>query len=399
MRESFVWAFGARRRIAGAVLASALAASMVAGCGSGDSSTSTSSSATGTSSASTTGGEASAAVQAAKAQVAKYAAEQPPLEVPSFGGTPPSGKSLALLSCALPVCKTAIDASVAAAKQIGWTPKVINWDLTPEGYVSAWNQVLQSNPDAVVYVGALPSAIVQKQLDELAKRKVPAVVLAPAGDQLSGPVVASYAGAPAVGQSGTLMGDVVVADSGSTPPKAVLVTDKNFEAVFGPAISAFTKLVSGAGGSTQTLAISAQDAGKGVPGQIVSFLQANPDVTYVVAPTNDYLIGVPQALASAGLADKVKLIGRAPQAANLKDIAAGRQFAGVTEENEAAGWRSVDALARTIAGKDDFEKNPQGQHQIITKDNASDVKLDASQTPATTGSPEAFLEAWGVSGQ
>lgn len=375
-------------RIAIAALAAAFALG-VAACGSSD--TTDTSAATGSgaaTAASTSAPDAPPAVKAAQDLVAQYSKPQPPIEVPVLPSAPPKGKSVAILTCAFPSCKVSTDAAAAAAKALGWTSKTFNSEISPEAYVSTWNDMLQTKPDLIVNTGLLPNALIKAQLAKVAKDGIPAVNIATWDPP--GPVIrATYIGAPELGKSGELMGAAVVADAGG-PAKAVFVWDPN-AALMAPTKEGFEKQVTGAGGSVDVLKISNMDVGKAVPGQVASYLQAHPDVKYVAFAISDFSAGVPQALKGAGL-DGVKIISRSPHPTNLEDIKAGTEWAAVAEEDSAAGYRAVDALARILQDAP-FEKAPEGWHQILTKDNVTDT----STAPATPGSPEAFLKAWGVS--
>lgn len=388
------------RNVVGSMLAVVLLAVTLAACGSDKKSSSSSAPSTSSSSSTTASDTGSPAVQAAKADLAKFTKDQEPISVPPIGKAIPKGKTVAILTCPLPVCQTETKSADRAAKQLGWTPKDYNNPLTPEGYVAVWNQMIQTPPDGIIYIGVFPNALIKTQLAKVAKLKIPTIVIAPAGDKPSadGPILASYAGAPHFAESGRLMGVIVVADSGDTPPKTAFVYDKNLDLTLGGVRSEFTKTVEGAGGSVGLIQTSSQEIGKAVPGQVVSYLQAHPDVKYLATVINDFTAGIPQALKAAGLADKVKLVSRAPQASNLKDIEAGNQFASVGEENDTGGYRSIDALARIFVGKSDYDIEPVGWKQIITKDNVASIKRDTSGAPATPGSPATFLQAWGISG-
>jgi hypothetical protein len=371
----------------------------VAACGSDDNSDSGTKTAAPAAAGTTAAAAPAAAENPAKAEFDKWTGTQEAISVPPLGEPVPKGKNIAIVTCPLPVCQTETKASERAAKLLGWTSKTYNNPLTPEGYVGVWNQIVQSKPDGVIYVGVLPNVIVKSQLAKIAAAKIPAIVMAPAGDKPSkdGPVYASYAGAPNFGLSGHLIGTTIVADNGPKP-KVALVWDKTLALTLADERKEIEKSISDAGGTLDIIEVSAQEIGKAIPGQIVSYVQRNPDVKYLAFQLNDFTAGVPQALKAANAAGKVKIISRAPQPTHLKDIASGDQFASIAEENDAGGYRSVDALIRLFLGKTDFEMEPAGWHQIITKDNVGDVKPDAAGAPSTPGSPDTFLQAWGIKG-
>jgi len=187
------------------------------------------------------------------------------------------------------------------------------------------------------------------------------------------------------------MGAAVVADAKGAA-KTLFVQDPNLKPLFGPLQDAFTTQVTAAGGAVATLTISSASVGNQVPTQVVSYLQAHPNVKYVAFPTDDYLAGVPQALSTAGVSG-VKLLGTAPQAANLAAIKAGTEWLSIADEDAAAGYRAIDTLARILEHMP-FDTAPAGWHQIMTKD---DVTQTSGEQP-TPGSPQSFFAAWHVDG-
>jgi Periplasmic binding protein domain len=374
-----------RTRGVGAALSIVLALS-VGACGSDDGDSGADASAAQSS--------ASGPVRAAKATVAKFSADQPAIEVPPLSRPVPAGKRLALMGCPLPVCKAETDGATAGAKALGWKVTLYTTPLTPEGYLQTWKRMLDAKPDLIAYLGLLPRDAIKAQLAQADAAKIPTVVYAANGYGASDAAPqASFSTTPTFRTDGKLMGATVVADAGEGP-KAVYVNDPTLD-YWTQAGNAFTAEVEKAGGSVEQLKVASAGIGKTIPSAIVSYLQRNPDVEYVALALNDFAVGLPGALSGAGLAGKVKVISRAPSAANMTDIAAGRQWAAVADENVAAGWRLTDALARLAIGEDISRccKEPDGWHQIFTKENA-----EANVAPKTPGVPDAFLNAWKADG-
>jgi Periplasmic binding protein domain len=373
-------------------LVAAVAALGLAACGSSDSSTTdTSSTPASTTAASTTAGD-SAAVAAAKALFAKYTQSQPQPAVPALPSKPKSGLTLAIVTCGLPVCATTSKAQQASAEKLGWKVKYVTFDLTPEAYKAAIGQVVQDPPDLVAINALLPDSAIAGQLTALQKAGTQIIETVPAASdpRPEGPVKGVVASTPQFAQTGELMGSAVVADAGG-PAKTVLVLDPALAGSLGAVTESFSKIVTGAKGSVDQLKVSTAETGKAMPGQIVSYLQAHPDTKYVALTLADYAAGVPQALKSAGLSDKVKIISRAPQASTMADIKSGVQWASVGEENTAAGWRANDLLARLDANVDPGDlRDAAGWHQIFTADNTTDT----STAPQATDFEGVFEKAW-----
>jgi ribose transport system substrate-binding protein len=332
------------------------------------------------------------AVAASEASVEKYAAAQPPVEVPALSAPAKPGLKLAVLTCAFPVCQASTDPAVEAAKKLGWDVFDSTYDFTPDGYVAGWTAVLQQNPEAVIYVAGFPQDVAKDQLAEAQSRGIPLVAASYNAPSLadSGAEYA-VAGAPELAQSGSLMGDAIVADAGG-PTDVLFVWDPTLTNTLTPVKNAMNDSVEKAGVKVQTLEVSLSGIGKEIPGQVTNYLQRNPDIKYIAMALSDLGAGVPQALAAVGLADKVKIISRAPQGADLEQIKSGDQWASVAEEVAASGYRAVDDVARLVNGEDVLDPDPAGWHQIMTKDNITQT----SGPEPTPGVPDAFYAAWGV---
>lgn len=337
---------------------------------------------------------ASPAVAAAKATVAEYEKVQAPVSIPALPKPAKPGLTVAITTCPLPVCHTTTDAAVTAAKKLGWVVKSYESPLTPEGYQAMWNQVMQNPPDLIAFTAVTPNATIKAQLQQAASLHIPVVAIAPnAVDRpdKAGPVYGSYNGYPEFLRSGQLEGDVIVADGG-TGKDTVFVWDPSLQSIWQPIKDGFFQAIGKSGSKPSVLEAAQSGIGTDVPGQVVSYLQAHPGIKYVAFALGDYTAGVPAALNAVGIS--VKIVSRAPQAANLANVKNGTEFAAVGEENSSNGWRAIDGLARLSEGltPDDDWFEPAGWHQIFVADNVTET----TKPPTTPGVPEVFLKAWGV---
>jgi ABC-type sugar transport system substrate-binding protein len=340
------------------------------------------------------GGQNEEAVAAAQSRITELAGEPAPIELAPLSGKVEEGLTYGFITCPLPVCRALTDASVEAAEAIGWTTRQVETETNPESYAAAWDTLLQDPPDVIAYIPFAPDDVVRDQLERAQELGIPVVSVAPAGDRpdKNGPVFASYNGAPEFEQSGSIMGDLIVADGG-TGADTVFVWDPSLAAIFAPIKEGFDGALGAVGGEASVLEVSNQGIGTTVPGQVASFLQANPNVKYVALALADLGAGVPEALAVAGLTD-IKITSRAPQDQNLQNIDAGLEWSTVAEENESNGWRVIDGLARLSLGEtpDDTWFEPAGSARVFTADNLpADLVV-----PPTSGMPESFLTAWGI---
>ncbi|MBO9524114.1 MAG: substrate-binding domain-containing protein [Nocardioidaceae bacterium] len=335
-----------------------------------------------------------AAVEAAKASYEKFSATQALDAVPPLPSAPPTGKTMTIITCSLPVCITLSDGAADAAAKIGWKLTTLNSNSTPEGFVSAMNQVAANPPDALTYIGTLPDSSIKSQLAKIKAAGTKIVTISPIGDPLKeGSTVQAVSGGPAdVAQSGKLMGDTVVADANG-PAKSVFVWDPTYAGVWGKIKTSYQEVLGSAGSKPGILEVSNANIGKTVPSQIVSYLQAHPDTEYVALAIVDYNTGLEAALKAAGLAGKVKIVSRAANPSALKAIADGSQFASVGLELAGMAYRSVDQLARLMMNVplgDRLDKP--GWQQIYVKSNVTQT----SEQPEPPDYVKAYTTAWHV---
>jgi ribose transport system substrate-binding protein len=379
------WASRTRRFMSAAAVV--LVAIALGACGDDDDNSS------GASSDQTAGQEQAGKQGPAEKIVAQYTKEQPPIELPPLEADPPKGKTLGIISCGLPVCQSVVKAAKTAASRLGWKTHEIQFEFAPESYIGAWNQMLEDPPDALLVEPLTPNATLKAQLAKVKELQIPMVGVAPAGDGPDDVMRAAYQGRTAFALGGKLMGAAVAADADE--PETVFIWDPSLAPLWGPVKEEYTKQVEAAGGSIDVLEVQSAETGRSIPTQVVSYVQSHPDVKYLAFGLNDLTAGVAPALKSAGLAENVKIISRAPQPGNIKELETGDLWASVGEEDESLGWRAVDGLLRLMTDQELGEccTEPPGWHQIFTKDS-----LPPSGVARPPGSPEAFLEAWGLGG-
>ncbi|MEH0580119.1 sugar ABC transporter substrate-binding protein [Streptomyces canus] len=339
----------------------------------------------------------SAGVRSAKATVERFSADQSAITLPALPAKPPSGLSLSVIGCPAPACQVTVKAVSEAARALDWKVRTTTSQFTPESYISSFNQALTDNPKLLTYIGVLPNSTVQAQLKAAKERGIKVVGISPV--DAPGPLMpGAYAGASEYVAAGRLLANVVLADAGK-PVGTLFVQDPIADGIFGPEVAMYKKTLTRLCPrcTTTDLKISTENVGRTVPSQIVSQLQRDSTIRYVVVPTDDFLPGVYAALQSAGLVDKVKLVGQTPNRQSLAALRGGQQFASVSVENSTTGWRAVDGLARLYMGVALGEccTAPAGWTQIFTKDNApADDELSPHGTPRVPGDPDAFLKAW-----
>jgi ribose transport system substrate-binding protein len=259
---------------------------------------------------------------------------------------PPTGKSVVWLQCELPTCERFTPGFEAATEALGWDLKTVVFKAANPG--EGLQQALNLKPDYVAMSG-VPSAMMKAQLAAAEKQGV---------EVFMGSTVERAADSPYATQvAGTLEQDAkdvaawAISDSGgkahilgvTVPLYPILATETDWlERDLGAAC---------ADCSYTQLDVTVEDMAAGTVGsKIVAQLQSHPDVDYVFLTFNDLGTGVGEALESAGLADKVKIVGAAGDASRFKQVTSGEHAAWSTSANHWDAFAMVDAMARTAVG-------------------------------------------------
>ena len=356
-----------RLRVASACLAAG--ALGLAAC----SSTSSGSDATSDAAGDVSGGAgpaANSATAAALKALEPFIDEQP-ITLPPLAGKQETGKTLTYVGCPLEVCVQVQKGVEEAVKTLGWTVKTFDGGLTPAAYTSAWDAVVQSPNDGVIGIGTFPKSTIESQLGELEDKGIVYAAVASV-DPLDGALIATFQGVPTRKTSGEVVASWIVADSEADADVAYF-WDPTF-AQNTPQKDAFVAQVSSL---CPDCSVDVQETnfvsgiGTATPPQIVSYLQRNPDVSYVALDVAQGTSGVPQALAAAGLADKVKIVSLNGGPLNFKNIEQGAEAMTSTAETVESGWRLVDVMLRHMEGSDISEccASPVGTIHVVTEDN------------------------------
>lgn len=330
---------------------------------------------------------------AAMKKLQPYLSIKSTISIKPLENKPPTGKTISYIACSLSSCKEYQQALEAASAKIGWTVRVTQGGLTPDTQASAWNSVAQNPGDAVVAVPTVPNAALSEQLKILQSKNVPVV-------EFGGP---SSPTAPVIGQfnnpnqsqaQGQIWADWITADS-NADAKIVYYTDPSFESLhpYGAGLNSELKSACPKCSVDQQSTSFSTGIGTSIPTQVVSYLQRNPDVKYVIINVGDAAVGVAQALASAGLSKQVKIVTGAAGPPNVKAIKDGSQAMAVVGERFELGWRAIDLIIRHLQGVQIVESEPVVSLHVITRDN---LPQNVDVPYSVPGYQDSFLKAWGV---
>jgi ABC-type sugar transport system substrate-binding protein len=350
----------------------ASASLVAAGCGSDDSSSSTDKASTGSGAATA---QVSAGVKSAQEFVAAHSKSPYSDTIGDFEPmtkTVPKDVTIAGVDCGVPLCKLIVDGVKAASQEFGWKYQYLNQGSTPDSVTKTWNQLLQIKPKAIASVG-VGTTLFKKQAETLVKGgsfHVGQGLTEPLGPAVN----AIVSGIPSYSDRGAWMAKWVIGD-GEGKGDTLYVNIADFPSVQ-VSMKAFKEEMAKDCSECNVTYIDqpASAIGKTIPQTVVSAIQRNPKIKYMVGAFGDVTTGVPEALTAAGLGGKVKIISANTTVNNLKNISQGKESASVGEGAQMTGWFMVDALARLVSGQPLTQSNYAAvPHQFITKDNIDQI--------------------------
>ena len=316
-------------------------------------------------------------------------------------GDIPTGLRIVVIPINVPSAIELITFLQEAAAVLGWTAESVSGGTTPEEFKAAFAQVCADAPDAVFSLG-IPSAVVTEELECLRDAGIPMVFqsTAPEGVQDSDLVLANIYDHTPQFISGTHNANWVIADSGGNA-NIVYYDFAAVETVHYVSLGFEETIVENCPNCTfERIDVPAEDIGTNLPGQIVSYMRANPDTNYVALAFSDLAIGVPGALADAGIGtDEVRLIGANPGPGNRVNIAAGNyEQAAISFPKYESQWRVIDIFARHFAGESvDHPQDAIYPYFMYSSDNVDNWPgAPEDEWPLVQDYKEQYLALWGV---
>jgi ABC-type sugar transport system substrate-binding protein len=301
-------------------------------------------------------GDTSAVLATAAENLAPYLTQPTAITIDQpLTQRPPTGKKVYWLEgniqSILPLTGGFTDATAA----LGWQLTVLTYDPTdPQGPGAAMQQAVAADADYIAVSGQT-AAVLGAALDAAKAAGIPVIELF-STDEVSGPTNGIYAniGSPEFSKrSVDVLADFVIGDSaGDANVLFVNVPDFAILRIIGDEVTRVYQQECLTCALTP-LDVSTSDMAAGnVASTVVSRLQADPAIDYVQVAIGDLATGLPEALASAGLADRVKIVGSVPNQEQLQSLIDGTSAAYTVFGRPEAGWQAVDAMARLSVGMD-----------------------------------------------
>jgi ABC-type sugar transport system substrate-binding protein len=349
------------RRFLAVALMVLVAAVVLAACGGSSSSSSSSSEA-----ATTESEEGSEAAEGGESEGAESEggeggslvegpSETPPTSIPAglkpLPKAPPKGLNIVTLQCDFPTCAGYTKIFEQAAKDLGWKNKSIVFKTgQPQ---DAMTQAVNSPGVEYINISGIPTSIIKPQLKIAAEKGIKVMKGEDPGppEPPTVPVAISTAIGNSEQQAEGLMrwaindseGKAQVVVIGLPEIPTVVPTPKTAERVAEEECPEC---------KVEELPVTGEELGAGtVPAKVIAYLQAHPETDYVWAAFGNLSLGVPQAIKTAGLAEKVKVISmNGIEPAEAEALKKGEMQAyNVSAQGEyATMW--VDAIAREEEG-------------------------------------------------
>lgn len=373
------------------LLAVAALGTTLAACGS-------STSGTGDASAATN----DAAATTAKAEIAKYEGTiKPTAPTPLANPADLEGKTVWYIPLVgkLPTLVATGDGMADGLKALGATVHVCDGNALPTTIAGCMTDAVNQKADAVV-TNYIDYTTVPAGFQQLQSAHIPVLVGGepPTGGKTSDTSLAFYDVSPATNKRASLAGTFAVADSDGKAQVLVLrLTDS--EATKTAAQNVIDAVKACSGCSVQTVDLSASAVDK-LPAAVSAALAANPNIDYVVTPTDSFDAQALAGIRAAGFGDKVKIITVSGSLSGLQEIKAGTTLADIGVSPVYQGWAYADALVRLMSGEIPKSLDT-STLRIFTKDNVAQLNLTADEYDTNDwygddAYQDAFKTAWGV---
>jgi len=375
---------------------SATGGSSSSAAGSGSSAAAPSSAAASASSSTSAGvSSGMAAAEALLTQVEKVPTEVGP-GTAALVKAPPTGKTVVYMQCEVPQC-TSIGAGVeAAAKAVGWSYKSIPFQTAnPATLVTGLQSALQYHPVGVILTGS-PEAVWQSVIPAYKAAGVP-IVPAYVGPVTVNQTVVGNVGGPlsSAAQGHASAADIIVDSQGKGNVLFMQFPSFGSSVVTDDAVQSYLTQNCPACKFSNVSISGAQLAGGQVPSLVISALERDPSIDYVYNPSGSFDTGVPAALKSAGLADKVKIVGNSAETANEQNVLNGTELSYTSVGTVYIGWACMDMMLRAVTGTPIPAEDGLIPFQLLTKTTFQGQPRESYDVPANFETQ--FETLWKVS--
>ena len=321
---------------------------------------------------------------------------QPPTKINQvipLSGTVPKDKLYVFLECELPQCVEIGVGALEAAKAIGWQTKVIKWNTADlQTVLTAMDEALALKPAAVTLTG-IPQELWADREAAFEAAGAMIIPIAVADLKLSKTVPMGAAMKADYVADGKLVGNWFIADSNAAGK--ALVADVPAYPVLTAHGTGFKEAVAaGCKKCTVTsLEVTVPQLAKGefVP-SVISALQKDSSIKYVITTNGAFIDGLSAALDAAGMKD-IKVAGGSATINNLAALDTGTEHAWAGEAIHMDGWIAIDIAARALLGMDIEDSGGRRTQQLFIKGNVGTPTLSLDKPDNFR---DEFKKLWGV---
>ena len=379
-------------RLSLTVGAVALIVGALAGCGGGSDSSSTSAGADETTTeASTTADDSGSS--STEAKLAPYLQFEKTIQVPGPLKKLPENADVLFLECSALPCKQEGEGLKRGAELLKLNYKALSSGATPESFQSAAEQAVREKPDAVL-LPALQPSIIKTQLQELNEEGV--VVALWATEQPPAGSAEVFLLSPKYWENDGAAMARYVQVNGGTDANVLFVNQSvfSFGNYMGKGISQTLKAEC-PGCSFSEIDTLPEEVGTKIPTAVISELQKNPSIDWVIFAYGAMDLGFPEALKAAGLEGQVNFISQSPSKNNFENLKSGSEVANLASNETFFVYYVLDSVARALNGEPVPDREDMQTGWFIT---GKDVTFDPATEywePVPNFAAQ-FEETWGV---
>jgi ribose transport system substrate-binding protein len=311
----------------------------------------------------------------------------------------PDPKKVTFIVCADPSCVVLSDYLKDAVTALGWEFTSLNAPATDFG--SAVQQAIDTQPDFIAGTGT-DAAAFQPQYDAMKEAGIPYFTCyatdVPAGEENN--LYADCYDSSAAQVYSKVLVDWIINDSAGAA-NALVVNLPAFPILSAQADGAMAALATCSGCTVKSLDLTLDDlTSGGTANAIISYLQSNPDVDYLYLTYSGFEPGLAEALASAGMSDKVKIAGTQGLQPQMQAIIDGKEAVWTALPQEYAMWTLADQMARVANGEWSSANERTNAvppfFLVDTVEAAQTLVVLDNGWPGPEGFQDAFKALWGV---
>ncbi len=345
------------------------------------SSASSGSSSSGSTASTGTVGNASSYNAAAATKVVNAALKNPALIgiTTPLTKKPPTSEFVVIDGTPTPVAQLKDEAMETAGRALGWRVVRLVEGTSPDAPAQTMMQAIAMKPDMILFSGT-DVATLSAPLKQAAAEHIPVLAETVTGSKTDSIISTEIDGPSYEAYTAYLMANYVALESKGKA--AVALVNLPIFPILTDYANAFKSDLRSVcpGCSVTDLDQQASDVGTQTPANIVSALQRNPSLNWIVYTVGDLSLGVDPALKAAAMLGKISIGGNAPDQTNLVALRNGTETAWTGFSTQILGYRDADMMARYFAGD---SLSPAGAPQllptqILTKSNIGQASLTSA---------------------